>query len=197
MQEEYHLKLELNHLNITKFKEKDVYILTQTINGSRLGINHLKFLSYGYISFNEDDKRLNNAIVTPVDKFNRLKVNCVIFDMPFNPQNDGYYDKLFIFSDSAHEEYYNYVMYNSETGKQIHKFLIDKQIDILLQTLTREFHTLYNADIYDFYLKKGKAIDKMRKQHSNYSKDVPGIVEWKQMIDKHNAKVGKYCQVFL
>ena len=93
--EVFNIKFNMPYIETDVIKQKHYGILLSTIGNSRL-INYMHYDGPGLITFNEDDIQHNNPIVTLMDKYNRLKTNCLVYSLTENTSNMGYYDKLFI-----------------------------------------------------------------------------------------------------
>ena len=64
----------------------------------------------GIITFDNEDVQHTNPTITLMEKYNRLKTNCLVYSLPENISNMNYYDKLFIYYSSGNKEsYYGYV----------------------------------------------------------------------------------------
>ena len=87
--EVYNLESNLYYLDISNIKQKHYYTITNIIGQSRLG-QYMKLNSVGHMYFEEDDNKHHFPKVELLDQFNRNKVNCIIFDLPYNEKNDEF-----------------------------------------------------------------------------------------------------------
>ena len=94
--EVFNIKFNMPYIETDVIKQKHYGILLSTIGNARL-IKYMHYDGPGIITFNEDDIQHNNPIVTLMDKYNRLKTNCLVYSLTENTSNMGYYDKLFIY----------------------------------------------------------------------------------------------------
>lgn len=191
MEKIYQVPTELYYLNIEKLKERDLNILKNSIADSNFGTDYLKFSSFANISFDEADTKHKTAIITEYEIYNRLKVNCLIFDIVPNIFTDNIYNKLFVFMTTGEKGYFGYFMYNTETGKTIHKYLLDPLPDYLIQSLHRDFHVIYNYDMYDYYLHRSISPRKAR-LNNIASKDIFTDMSYKDMLKKYEDRIDKY-----
>jgi len=189
----YKPEMQLLYLDIAKIKEKDLFILKNTIDGSRLNDEHLRFNSFANISFADDDKKHQFGIIVPYASYNRLKVNCLIYDLKENVQNNGQYDKLFVFTTKGDGNYLSYIMYNTKTNVSSHKFLIENQADYLLQSLNRDFFIMLKSDVYQFYIDKGKAI-KSYIRGNDKNIHIPSCGDYKKMLETVKQRHKKYSK---
>ena len=184
MEEKYDLALEYFYFDLGKLKESQIYQIKACLGGSRIG-SQMHFCSFGRAYFEPEDVKHSHLIVEPVENYDKSKVNCVIYNLDYNCQNMGYFDKLFIYLNQLKDTYYGYVLYNSETKHSCQKAMIDPQEDYLINNLTRDFLTMFKQDILEFYLKKYKAIKEFAHNKDAY---VPSIEDYNEMMEKHREK---------
>lgn len=190
MEEKYDLTLEWFYFDLAKLKESQVYKIKALIAGSRIG-EQMNFCSYAKAYFEPEDIKHSHLIVEPMENYDKNKVNCLIFDLKYNCQNSGFYNKIFIYMNQLKEMYYGYVLYNSETKKCNQKAMIDQQEDYIINNLTKDYFTMFNQDVLEFNLKKYRAI----KQYSITNNiHVPTVTEHDEMKQKHieKQKIGYY-----
>lgn len=126
------------HFNYDNFKQKNLNILRNTVEQSRLGYD-LKFDSYGNLSFEEEDTILRYPIVSLLEEYNRNKTNCLVYNI--NDITKGY-NKLFIIQYIGKiESHYGLIFYNEETNDFYHKFFVNYDVSDLCIDITKSFHT--------------------------------------------------------
>lgn len=146
----YNLTFDVPHVTCENFKEKHVYMLNRNIEEGRLGML-MKFSSNANISFAENDNQHLHPIITEQDKFNRVRTNCLIYDLTNNEYNPGYYDKLFVYHSLTKKNgWFGYIFYNTITGKQLHKYYVDLTDCGLITTLHKSFRLMLEQQTVDF-----------------------------------------------
>lgn len=128
------IKFDHQFIRCDNFKSKHTPIILNTIGGSRLN-RLIKFSRYANISYDADDIPKIKPIVNELDQFNRMKTNCLVYDVIFE---NSHFNKLFIYQSinaRGNGGFYGYVLYNEETGKQWHKYFIDKTEDELCRSI--------------------------------------------------------------
>lgn len=190
MEEKYDLLLNYFYFDISKIKEAQIHRVKNIIVGSRIGENIL-FNSYGKAYFDSEDHKHTHMYVEPIKEYDKSKVNCLIYDVKTNCQNEGYFDKLFIYLNQIKEQYFGYVFYNSETNHSCQKILIDPQEDYLVTNLVKDFLTMFKIDVFKHFSEKYDAIKKYK--HDNPCK-IPGIEDYENMMARHKEKqkIGYY-----
>lgn len=156
--EETNFKLSFawKHIIPNNFKQSNAAMINGMIAGGRMG-EYYVFSSYALMYFDDDDKNNLHPIVELQDKFNRTKTNCMVYDMPINEANRGYYDKMFLYhSNGTSIGNYGLVLYNTETKRCVHISFIDDAMDSLLQTMARLVNTIRDYPIYEIYRRKSK-----------------------------------------
>ena len=180
------LEFQVCYLDVSPFQERQAEILVSSMLGSRLG-RQMRFLSYGTIDFDVTDHKHQYPKVTYIDSFKRGKTQAIVFDLLYNAQNNGMYDKLVIYNTTnAQNPYYGYVFYNSKEGKSSHRFLLDFATDELIKSLHRDFNLMLKSMIIDWYLKKSNAIKKLSKEPNTY---VPNAVEYENMMKEYRKRM--------
>jgi len=183
---EYKFEFERWFFDTDNFKQKQVENILGIINGGRLH-EYMRFFSYGNISFEPEDKGHRYPTITELDKFNRLKSNCLIFDLSYNTFNNGKYDKCFIYNTVGHQiGNYGFVFYNTKTGELSHKYFIEYTFDGLCQALTKSFHSLIRDELWINYY--GKKYDSTKKRKGLTVKDCPSLYNYKQCKSKYNER---------
>lgn len=170
----YDVNLAINYCTFDNFKQKSAYILNGLFAGGRM-IDYAVFSSYGIITpLNEKNNQIH---IEEVDKFNRAKVNCIIYDLTYNKYNDGKYDKMFIYYSTVTRDttWYGYVFYNTKTGKTLHKYCIDYLDDKLYQYIYKSILFLSKDKLWNHYSKKWDAL------RAHDLKNVKTIKDWEDM----------------
>lgn len=173
----YNIKFELPYLGIDPFKQKAIGITIDTIENSTL-MSDMSFSSYG-IAEPIDDK-MTDINVTAVDRFMRGKINCIIFDMKKTVKNPGVYDKCFIYYIATDPGYYGYVLLNTETGYQVHKYGLEYADDRLCQYLKQSINLLPRKIFFEFYRTR---FNEMR-NHSKGTRHIMSITDYNKVINK-------------
>ena len=170
----YDIDLAINYCTFENFKQKSAYILNALFAGGRM-VDYAKFSCYAVITpLNEKNNRIH---IEEVDKFNRSKVNCIVYDLTYNKYNEGKYDKVFIYYSTVTRDtsWYGYVFYNTKTGKTLHKYCIDYLDDKLYQYIYKSILFLSEDKLWNHYSEKYDAL----KAHD--IKNVKTYEEWKVM----------------
>ena len=182
----YNIEFSMPYIETDTIKQKHYYILLQLINNSRLS-EFMKFEGPGLIVFDEDDKKHWHPHVSLMDKYNRLKTNCLVFSLSENPNNMGYYDKLFLYySTGSKISYYGYVMYDSKTNKSNHIYFIEDNYNDLTRCLNQSFIRMFDNTLYDYYAKK---YDSVKSRRGLTIEDCPSIKEYEDMIEERKGRV--------
>ena len=154
----YDIHFDWHNINPSNFKQRMVSEISTMIGAGRM-CEFFKFNGYARIDFHEDDVHHFNPFVEVQDKFNRTKTNCLIFDMPINNANRGYYDKMFLYHvNGTSVGNFGYVLYNTTTGKCTHKNYVDDAVDELVQSLAKTVNNMRRYDIHAIYHKKNNEI---------------------------------------
>lgn len=184
--ESFNIKFEMPYIGTDTLKQKHYSVLTSTIGCSRLR-EYMKFEGPGLISFSDDDTKHWHPMVTSMDKYNRLKTNCLIYSLPENPSNMGYFDKLVIYYSAGSKiSYYGYVLYDTKTDKSEHIYFIEDNYNDLLRCLNQTFNRLYDKTLYDHY---GKKYDALKSRHGLTINDVPTIKDYEDIITERKNRV--------
>lgn len=139
----YYFDFSVWKIDCDKFKQKQVHLIRNIIDQGRLSVD-MEFDTYGLITFSEEDKNHYHPIITETTEFNRLKTNCLIYNLKETDTNKKYYDKLFIYQTNGIKTngFYGFIIYNSETGVFKHKYYIDRTEDELARQLYKSFCVL-------------------------------------------------------
>lgn len=170
----YEFDLAINYCTFDNFKQKSAYILNALFAGGRM-TDYARFSCYGIITpLNDKNNRIQ---IEEVDKFNRAKVNCIIYDLTYNKYNDGIYDKLFIYYSTVTRDtsWYGYVFYNTKTGKTLHKYCIEYSDDKLYQYIYKSILFLSERRLWNHYSEKYNAL------RAHDIKGIKTIEQWRQM----------------
>ena len=155
---EYKFEFGFYYLNADPIKDKHYRILLNSLQNGRYS-QLMSFYKPARIDFDSKDKKHQFPTITEMDEFKRKKTNCLIFNLLLSYANDGQYDKLFLYySDGFKTPYYGYILYNSETNKYSHKYLICGDINDLHRALNNSFVFMRNKKIYDLFKKKYECI---------------------------------------
>ena len=188
---EYKFEFQRWFFDTDNFKQKQVDNILGIINGGRL-LEFMKFVGYGNITYAPEDHGHRYPTITELDKFNRLKSNCMIFDLTYNTYNNGKFDKCFIYQSNGRQiGNYGFVFYNTETGKLWHKYFIDYSFDGLCQALTKSFHAMLRDEVWLNYY--GKKYDAVKKRNGLTLKDCPTIKDYERCLENLNKRyeIGK------
>lgn len=175
---EYKFEFERWYFDTDNFKQKQVDNILGIINGGNLR-EFMTFAGYGNIIYEPEDKCHRYPTIIELDKFNRLKTNCLIFDLSFNTYNNGKFDKCFVYNTNGHQiGNYGFVMYNSETGQIMHKYFIDYAFDSLCHALMKAFHSMIYDELWLNYY--GKKYDAMKNRHGLTINDCPTVLDYEK-----------------
>lgn len=147
----YNVEFSICYTNANVLKKKKCDILTSSIGTSRLAY-FMTFENYGMINFSDEDTKHVNPEIIVQDKFNRLKTNCLIYNLKETPHNPNIYNKLVIYYEVCGKNgYYNYLLFNTETGKNVHITWIEDLVDMLLHRLNMTFNTMLKRKLFEYY----------------------------------------------
>lgn len=186
MNEIYNLTASIPHIMPTNIKEKTANMLISIITKSRLG-QMMSFNSFARMDFDDEKDSLEmHPIVSLQDSFNRLKTNCIVFNVFNNDINDNKYNMCFVYHHSSAKDIinYGYIMYNSKTQKSYHCFYIEPEYDEITRHLIQFFYSLKEKSIFDFYSKKYDALHNNSKD-DEYDYSVSG---YKKMIKDYRNR---------
>lgn len=165
-------KKEYPYIASNVFKQKDVNHILTIINAGRLS-SHIKFVGYGLVTYDEDDTKMENAHLTFMEKFNRLKTNCLVFDVLKTVWNDNVYTKMYILKqNNVKDPTFSIVFHNEETGITTQNPCIEYAYDVLAQDIMRVIFNLRMHPLYEMY--------KRRKNISTF----PSIIEVEECYRK-------------
>ena len=188
MEQEIIYNLEFTHLylDIVNFKQKQVSLLQGCIFGGSLN-DFMRFESYGYISFDDNDHKHQFPNVQLMDRFTRLKCNCLIYKLSHNSHNNGIFDKCFIYQTwGKNNNYYGFLFYNSKTHEMSNRCLLDDAYDSLCIKLTQSFNTMASSTIYNFY---GKKYDCIKERNGNKQYNCPGVKDYDEMMKSYEERL--------
>lgn len=147
----YEIELNVPYVYFNNFKQKQTYNIQQVIGGSRLNF-YMKFTGFGLITETKVGPAFKNIKIEKQEKFNRIRTNCMIFDLIENDVNKGYYDKCFIYSDNSGKSgFYGYILYNTTTGRTDHVYNINKESIDICKRLKKSFLLQIHHDKYKPY----------------------------------------------
>lgn len=156
--EQYKFEFSRWHFNYDNFKQKNLTILRNTIEQSRLS-DELRFYSYANLSFDEEDNLLKYPIVSILDEYNRNKTNCIVYDI-LNKDLENIFNKLFIIQYIGKiESHYGLIFYNDITNKFFHNFCINYDLSDLCININKSFATFkFNENIKEYNKENNKNI---------------------------------------
>jgi len=173
----YEITLSFYYQTFDSFKQKGAIIFQNLMACGRI-VDYAKFYGYGLITPNSH--KADKIVIEETDKFNRLKTNCLIYDLTYNKYNPGKFDKLFIYKSNMSKDnaFYGYILYNTETGKSVNKFNVEFVDDKLYQYIYRSIIDLPNDKLWEHYSKK---YDCLKGINGLSLKDIPVYRDWKEM----------------
>lgn len=173
----YEITLSFYYQTFDSFKQKGALIFQNLMGGGRM-VDYAVFNGYGLITPN--GHKADKITIEETDKFNRLKTNCIIYDLKYNKYNPGKFDKCFIYKTNMGKDkaFYGYIFYNTETGKSINKFNVEFSDDKLYQYIYRSIIDLPNDKLWEHYSKK---YDCLKKRNGLSLKEIPVLKDWKEM----------------
>ena len=183
----YIIDLDFYYQTFDCFKQKGALVLQALFTGGRI-IDYARFSGYGLITTN--GHKADQITIEEMDKFNRLKTNCMIFDLTYNKYNPGKYDKLFIYrtNTSKDNSFYGYILFNSETKKMINKYNLDFMDDKLYQYIYMSIIKLADDKLWEHYSKK---YDCLRGRKGLSLKDIPVRKDWIEMREYYDDFIKK------
>lgn len=186
------LEFSLYYLDVNNIKQKHYGTISNLIGMSRLR-KYMTLNSPGHLYFEEDDYKHRYPKIEKLAQYNRNKVNCMIYDLPYNAKNDEFYDKMFIYYSDSKTPYYGYLAYNTNTGKCLHRYLITGDYNELTRVLNEFFESLFNSDKYIFY---GKKYDACKKRNGLTLDDCPTVVDYELMTFCKDKRIEKYDDTY-
>ena len=173
----YDITLNFYYQTFDSFKQKNALLIQNLFANGRM-IDYAKFYSYGFIE--AENHKAEKIHIEEMDKFNRLKTNCIIFDLTYNKYNPNKFNKLFIYRSTISKDngYYGYILYNTETNKSINVYNVENTDDKLYQYIYRSIINLPNDKLWNHYSKK---YDSIKRRNGLDVKDIPTIGEWREM----------------
>lgn len=199
--EEYNVKFSVCYTKADTFKKKFCDITTSTINTSRI-YSMMNFVGYAQLTFDEvNDHKHEYPKIIMQDKFNRIKTNCLVYDLYDTPFNPGYYDKMFIYHEVYGKVgYFNYYLYNTQTQDFIHITWIEDAFDIFVQRLAKTFNTMRRRVMFDYYGRQHDAT-KSRLHKDAFGNitieknklEIPTVVDLANMLEYYDTIDLKYA----
>lgn len=184
--EEFNIEFNMPYIGVDTLKQKHYLVLTSTIGCSRLR-EYMKFEGPGLIVFADDDIKHCHPTVTLMDKYNRLKTNCLIYSLPENSSNMNYFDKLVIYYSAGSKiSYYGYVLYNTKTGKSEHIYFVEDNYNDLLRCLNQTFNRLFDKTLYDYY---GKKYDALKGRNGLTIIDIPTVKDYEDITTERKNRI--------
>jgi hypothetical protein len=183
----YEITLNFYYQTFDNFKQKQALILEGLLRGSRL-IDYARFHCYGIITPN--GHKADKITIEELEKFNRTRVNCIIYNLTYNKYNPGVFDKLFIYitNTSRDNAFYGYILYNSTTGKMSNKYIIDNMDDKLCQYIYNSLINISSNKLWSHYSKK---YDAVKQRHGLNINDIPTVKDYKEMKQYYNDFIKK------
>ena len=175
----YEFDLAINYCTFNNFKQKAAYIVNSLFAQGRIN-DYMHFKSYGIITPLDDKNK--HISIEEIDKFNRIRTNCIIYDLTYNKWNPGKYDKCFIYFSNVTRDtnWYGYVLYNSETGDLKHKYCIKYEDDKLYQYIYRSIISLADDVKWDYY---NKEFDSLKNRDTQNYRTINHYKEYKQYYE--------------
>jgi hypothetical protein len=145
----YNFTLNEHFIVFDNFKQKQVYQLRNILESSRL-MNDMEFSSYAIITTDPEDTHHIHPHITEGDSFNRIRTNCLVYDMLKTSANDNYYDKCFIYQTVGPKGngFYGYFLYNTKTGTFSHVFNIEREDGSLCRRINKTINLLRHQEKY-------------------------------------------------
>ena len=173
----YEITLNFYYQTFDSFKQKGALIIQNLFAGGRM-IDYAKFHGYGLITTN--GHKADIITVEDSDKFNRLKTNCLIYDLTYNKWNPGKFDKLFIYRTNMSKDnaFYGFILYNTETGKMSNVYNIEYMDDRLYQYVYRTIINLASDKLWNHYSYK---YDCLKRRKGLSLKEIPVLKDWQEM----------------
>lgn len=146
------LKFMFCYQNCSVIKEKHYWNILAVLGGSRLN-EHIQHIGQGRIEFEKTDTKHENGKFESYPEYKRRYTNCMVFDLSKSPKNHiKKYDKLYLYYNEGHKQpAYGYILHNSKTKKQAHKFMITGDINDLMYALGQTVESLDRAEMLDWY----------------------------------------------
>lgn len=155
----YQIEFNLPYTTVARLKQKEYYNIVGIICHTRLQ-EFVRLIGPGFITYDENDKKRQHVTVDVLDKFNRNVTNCIVFDLPFNCKNFGYFDKLFVYyCGNDKSGGFNLVIYNSKTNKCKNFNNVGRSYDDIARTLNKVLNLWQNKELYDYYKRKDDALN--------------------------------------
>lgn len=148
----YDLKFSVERIECDNFKQKQVAILRNVIETGRLVLD-MKFSTFAIITFKDEDEKHIYPHIEEIPDYNRLRTNCMIYDLFETDANKGFYDKVIIYQTNGAKGngWFGYFLYNSQTNTYVHKYYIDRTEDELCRQLHKSFNLMRFRDKYAPY----------------------------------------------
>lgn len=140
------------YINCSITKEKEFLKFKHIFNGLQIS-KLFSFVSYANISFSEEDTKHENAIITELPQFGRNKTNALVYRISPGTINGDLYDKCIFYQYiGSLENYYGFILYNSETQKSHHVYNINYELMYLFIRLKQSINS-FNNDKFAKYRK--------------------------------------------
>lgn len=138
----YNLEFLHWRLGVSQLKEKEINRIIWVLSQSR-HCQDISFSCYGECTFSEEDKETHwHPIVTEGEAFNRKHSNAALFDVHVKEGNDRF-DKLFLYhSTGVRLSNWGYVLFNTKTGEQKHKYCITDDLNDLIIHINKELNKI-------------------------------------------------------
>ena len=125
----------------------------------------MKFVGYANLTFDDADTKHLFPIINMQEKFNRVKTNCLVYDLYDTAFNPKIYDKMILYHEIYGKVgYFNYFMWNSETGEKCHITWIEDAFDNLIQRINKSFNTIRRRKMFEYYGQQYDATKAMLKR---------------------------------
>lgn len=141
----YDFELQRWNFPYHNFKQRAAEIMINSVHSTHF-LCDVKFSCYAALTFKPEDTQLRYPHVEELESFNRLKTNCIVFDV-----DNIKYNKLFICQYLGRTiESYVYMLYNTETGAFHHCFGLPHDMGDLCIDIKKVFFTVNNKSLNKF-----------------------------------------------
>lgn len=154
----YNLNFMHWRLAVSPLKEKEINRIIYILSQSR-HVKDISFNTYAECTWGEGDEDTHwKPIVTELESFNRRRACMAVFDVHVEGGN-GRFDKLFLYQGS-HSKISNwgYVMLNTTTGEQKHKYCIYDDLYDLILHINKELNQIQRHEDGKFHDEPEKGI---------------------------------------
>ena len=140
----YDLTFDFTYERCDNFKEKEINTLKNILSMTRIA-QEIVYKCNATISFDVSDKTHEHPHITELEKYARSKTNGIIYELKHTKTNPGIYNRCLIYKNEWPKSItWGFVMFNSETGKQQHQYMIDEDFGDLIFKIQRN---LTNANL--------------------------------------------------